>query len=53
MIVCGLSIGISKKELLNDYFVEEIGEIIYEYNKLHEYKKEDTKVEEVYCDDFF
>ncbi len=43
--------GISKKELLSEYYFDEIGEIIHEYNELHRYGRQETH--EVSCEDFF
>jgi hypothetical protein len=33
--------------------MDEIGEIIYEYNEMHRIDKKDEEVQEVYADDFF
>ena len=43
--------GISKRELLQDYYLDEIGEIIHEYNALHKYDASGSK--EASCENFF
>ncbi len=35
LIASALSIGISKRELLEDYYMDEIGEVIRAWNNLH------------------
>lgn len=35
LIAGGLSIGISKRELLEDYYIDEISEVIAGWNRLH------------------
>lgn len=52
LIVAGLAIGISKKELLEDYYWDEVPLIFESYSKLHSSKKEET-VEEAYIDDIW
>lgn len=49
----GLHIGISKRELLEDYYPEEIEAIFAAYNDLHGKKKEEESVEEVDALTFF
>jgi len=44
--------GISKYELFNDYYMDEFSEVLYEYNELHAYDR-DEDVEEVSGQDFF
>lgn len=46
MIVCARAIGISKKELLEDYYYDEISMIFKKYSELHKPDKD----EEVYWD---
>lgn len=46
MIVCARHIGISKRELLEDYYYDEIPLIFEKYNDLHNPDKD----EEVYID---
>jgi hypothetical protein len=53
LIVSGLKIGISKRELLNDYYLDEIGEIIFEWNEMHKTDNSESETEEVYADGFF
>ena len=50
LIAAALSIGISKRELLNDYYMEEIGLIFEEWNRLHDPNREET--EEMEAADF-
>ena len=50
LIAAALSIGISKRELLNDYYMDEIGPIFEEWNRLHDPDREET--EEVEAADF-
>jgi len=45
--------GISKKELFCDYYMDEIGEIMAAYNELHRYDKEDEPAEEIDGASFF
>lgn len=52
IIVAGLEIGISKKELLEDYYFDEISIIFDRYNKMHKIDEEDNE-EEVYWDSIF
>lgn len=49
----GLHIGIGKRELLEDYYPEEIEAIFAAYNDLHGKKKEEESVEEVDALTFF
>ena len=42
MIAAALSIGISKRELLNDYYMDEIGPVFEEWNRLHDPNREET-----------
>lgn len=35
MIASGLSIGIGKRELMEDYYLEEISDVVGEWNRLH------------------
>lgn len=39
MIVCALHMGIGKRELMEDYYPDEIGAIFESYNALHGGKK--------------
>lgn len=41
MIAAGLSIGIGKRELMEDYYPEELGEIIGQWNELHDPNREE------------
>ena len=43
MIAAALSIGISKRELLRDYYMDEIGPIFEEWNRLHDPDREETE----------
>jgi hypothetical protein len=52
LIVAGLAIGISKKELLEDYYWDEIPLIFEAYSRLHDTKKKE-EVEEAYIDDIW
>lgn len=52
LIVSALELGISKKELLEDYYWDEIPLIFERYNALHSSKKEET-TEEAYIDDIW
>jgi hypothetical protein len=47
--------GISKKELLEDYYYDEFILLMEQYNAMHEVKpsEKDREVEEVYADQFF
>ena len=38
-----MSIGVSKRELLNDYYADEIGPVIEEWNRLHDPRREETE----------
>ncbi|MFR5853449.1 MAG: hypothetical protein ACLUE8_03490 [Lachnospiraceae bacterium] len=38
-----MSIGISKRELLNDYYMDEIGPVFEEWNRLHDPDREETE----------
>lgn len=49
LIACGLKLGISKRELFEDYYMEEIGEVIHEYNLLSGFAEEP----EVSSEEFF
>ena len=42
MIASGLTMGISKRELLEDYYMDEIADIIGEWNRLHNPDAEET-----------
>lgn len=53
MIVFGLHIGIGKRELLDDYYPDEIEAIFETYNELHSRKEKEEKVEEVDALSFF
>ena len=53
LIACCLSIGISKRELFEDYYLDEIREVILEHNRLHTLVEKEKVAEAVYCDDFF
>ena len=53
LIACVLTIGISKRELLYDYYMDEIGEVIYEHNHLHKTGDKKAEVVEEDCDSFF
>jgi len=55
LIACCLSIGITKRALLYDYYLDEIGEIIYEHNEMirRPSREDKEEVEEVYADGFF
>lgn len=37
--------GISKRELLEDYYLDEIGEIVKAYNRIHGAEPEDKPVD--------
>lgn len=50
MIAAGLSIGIGKRALLEDYYPEEIGEIMEEWNALHDPDREE--IVEMKAEDF-
>lgn len=52
LIACCLSMGISKRDLFNDYYMDEIGEIIFEHNEMHR-TKEEPDVEVASCESFF
>lgn len=43
LIAAALSIGISKRELLNDYYMDEIGLIFEAWNRLHDPNREETE----------
>lgn len=43
LIAAALSIGISKRELLNDYYMDEIGPVFEEWNRLHDPDREETE----------
>lgn len=43
MIAAALSIGISKRELLQDYYMDEIGPVFEEWNRLHDPNREETE----------
>ena len=54
IIVAALEIGISKKELMNEYYFDEISIIFDRYNVMHKIdKKEDNEEEEAYWDSMF
>lgn len=50
-IAVGESIGIGKKNLLNDYYFDEFLAVIDAYNDMHTINRENEK-EEVYADDW-
>ena len=50
IIATCVKIGISKKEFLNDYYIDEIPLIFQEYSELSKVEKSDE--EEVSADDF-
>lgn len=52
MIVCALHMGIGKRELMEDYYPDEIGAIFECYNALHGAKGKDD-VQEVDALEFF
>ena len=35
LIACALAVGISKRELLEDYYIDEIPEIFKAWNRIH------------------
>lgn len=45
--------GISKKELFFDYYMDEIGEIIYEHNEMHKAPDKDEIIEYADGNSFF
>ena len=45
--------NISKQELFNDYYLDEIYEILHEYNRQHSYDKDEDKTEYVGAETFF
>ena len=49
----GLHIGISKRELLEDYYPDELEAIFEAYNDMHDTKKERDTIEEVSPMEFF
>lgn len=53
LIACCLTIGISKRELFEDYYIDEITEIIREHNLLHSPREETGETKAVYADEFF
>jgi hypothetical protein len=48
-----VSIGISKRALFEDYYVDEIGEVLYEYNEMHDYSKHAKTAKQVGGLEFF
>lgn len=54
IIVAALEIGISKKELMNEYYFDEISIIFDRYNAMHKIdKKDESEEEECYWSDCF
>ena len=47
MIASALTIGISKRELFEDYYFDEIGPVLEAWNKLHSPDKTGERVEDV------
>ena len=45
LIAGGLSIGVGKRELLEDYYFDEIGAVIEEWNALHGAGEEEEEVD--------
>ena len=42
LIASALSMGIGKRELMEDYYMDEIGDVIREWNRLHNPDREET-----------
>ena len=42
LIASALSMGIGKRELMEDYYMDEIGDVIREWNRLHHPDREET-----------
>lgn len=53
MIAAGLKIGIGKRELLEDYYLDELPLIFEQYGALSKVDPEGGEIEEAFADDIW